>query len=285
MKTKTIKLITAAILGFGLLFTACKKDETTANQDTSFSNDDALAESIYDDISDISDEAYDLGSSNLKSTDVSKLFLSDCVTITLDTTVSPKELTIDFGEENCLCNDGKYRRGKIIVTFTGRYKDPGTVITTGFDNYFVDDNQVDGTKVLTNMGPNEDGQPYFTIVVTGVIYLADDAGTISWNPNKTRTWAEGYTTKNKWDDVYLIDGDAEGIRASGIKWEREIINPLRKELSCRWIVSGTVEIRPQDLPVRLLDFGDGTCDNEATILIDGVTYTITLKNKFKWRKN
>jgi len=221
----------------------------------------------------------------LKSTEGKGKFLSDCVTITLDTTVSPKLLTIDFGEENCLCNDGKYRRGKILITFTGRYFEEGTVITTGFDNYFVDDNHVDGTKILTNMGQNDDGHPYFTIVVNGVIYLADDAGTISWNANKTRTWIEGYTTRKKMDDVYLIEGDAEGIRASGFTWEREILNPLRKEMSCRWIVSGTVEIRPQDLPVRLLDFGDGTCDNQATVLIDGVTYTITLKNKFRWRNH
>lgn len=285
MKTKSIKFIFAIALGTGLLFTACQKDTTTAgDQDTTFSNDDALAESIYDNVSDISDEAYDLGSSNLKSTD-GKLFLSDCATITLDTTVSPKLLTIDFGEENCLCNDGKYRRGKILISFTGRYFEEGTVITTGFDNYFVDDNQVDGTKVVTNMGPNDEGKPYFTIEITGVIYLAEDGGTISWNASKTRTWTEGYDTKTRWDDVYLITGDAEGIRATGATWETEIINPLRKELSCRWIVSGTVEIRPQDLPVRLLDFGDGTCDNEATVLIDGVTYTITLKNKFKWRKH
>lgn len=276
MKT-TIKLIFIAFLGLGILASSCKKDETDPANDTSYASDDVFAESIFDDVSNIGDEAYEMGSSNLKSGDGDKIFLSPCATVTLDTTVSPRVLTIDFGEENCLCNDGRYRRGKILISFTGRYKKPGSVITTGFDNYFVNDNQVDGTKVVTNMGKNDDNQPYFSVVVTGVIYLKNDGGTISWNATKTRTWIEGYFTKFIRDDVYLIEGEAEGIRPSGLTWEREIINPLRKELNCKWIVSGTIELRPQDKPVRLLDYGDGSCDNVATVIIDGVTYTITLK--------
>lgn len=276
MKTR-IKLIFIAFLGLGILASSCKKDETDPTNDTSYASDDVFAESIFDDVSNIGDEAYEMGSSNLKSGDGDKIFLSPCATVTLDTTVSPRVLTIDFGEENCLCNDGRYRRGKILISFTGRYKKPGSVITTGFDNYFVNDNQVDGTKVVTNMGKNDDNQPYFSVIVTGVIYLKNDGGTISWNATKTRTWIEGYFTKFIRDDVYLIEGEAEGIRPSGLTWEREIINPLRKELNCKWIVSGTIELRPQDKPVRLLDYGDGSCDNVATVIIDGVTYTITLK--------
>lgn len=276
MKTR-IKLIFIAFLGLGILASSCKKDETDPTNDTSYASDDVFAESIFDDVSNIGDEAYEMGSSNLKSGDGDKIFLSPCATVTLDTTVSPRVLTIDFGEENCLCNDGRYRRGKILISFTGRYKKPGSVITTGFDNYFVNDNQVDGTKVVTNMGKNDDNQPYFSVIVTGVIYLKNDGGTISWNATKTRTWIEGYFTKFIRDDVYLIEGEAEGVRPSGLTWEREIINPLRKELNCKWIVSGTIELRPQDKPVRLLDYGDGSCDNVATVIIDGVTYTITLK--------
>lgn len=59
-------------------------------------------------------------------------------------------------------------------------------------------------------------------------------------------------------------------------WERDIVSPLRIQLSCRWIVSGTVEIRPESLPLRILDFGNGECDNIATVLVNGVTYTIFL---------
>lgn len=264
------------MLGLAVMTTACKKNETSPSGDSGFASDDSFAEGIYDDVTKIADEAYSFSSGNFKST-ADTIIIGQCAVITLDTTTFPYELTIDFGEENCLCKDGRYRRGKILVTFTGRYRHPGTVITTGFDNYFVNDNQVDGTKVVTNMGPNEDGHPYFTVVVTGVIHLNNDRGTLSWNASKTRTWIEGYTTWRIRDDVYLIDGEATGIRPNGNTWEREIINPLRVELDCRWIVSGTMEIRPEGLPLRILDFGDGECDNIATVLVNGVTYTIYLR--------
>lgn len=277
MKKRIFKLTLIAILSLGIFITSCnKKDETEPVSDTSVTEKDAFAESLFDNATNIVDEAYGIGSNDLKASTTESIFLGPCAEITLDTTVFPRELTIDFGEENCLCNDGKYRRGKIIVTFTGRYRHPGTVITTGFDDYFVNDNQVDGTKILTNMGPNDEGHPYFTINVNGVVHLALNGGTFSWNAQKEREWIEGYETGKLRDDVYLITGVADGIRPNGKTWEREIINDLRKELSCKYIVSGTVEIRPEGMSTRLLDYGDGECDNIATILIDGVTYTIFL---------
>lgn len=151
---KRLNLIIALFMIAGVvsLTTSCNKDEEQIGDDTSISADDALADGIYSNATSIADEAYNSGSGGLKSGDGTNQFLSGCATVTLDTTVMPRELTIDFGDSNCLCRDGRWRRGKILVTFTGRYRMPGTVITYGFDNYHVNDNHVDGTKVITNMG-------------------------------------------------------------------------------------------------------------------------------------
>lgn len=276
---KKVKLIIGmiAISSIGLFATSCNKTDNALEESTFSAQDDALAEQIYDNVSDIADEAYDLKTTGLKSTDGGeRLFLGDCATVTLDTTVNPRELTIDFGEENCLCNDGRYRRGKIIITFTGRYRMPGTVITHGFDNFYVNDNKIEGTKVVTNMGQNDSGHTYFSIEVVGVIYKANDGGTISWNSSREREWVEGEDTKLRRDDVYLITGTADGIRANGETWTKVIVNALRVELDCRFIVSGTMEIQPENRPLRILDYGDGECDNIATVLINGITYTIYL---------
>jgi len=277
---KKLNLIIAlfVITGIVSLTSSCKKDDNQVIDDTSAAADDAFAEGIYTDATSIADEAYDSGAGGLKSGDEASQFLSNCATVTLDTTVMPRELTIDFGDTNCLCRDGRFRRGKIIVTFTGRYRMPGTVITYGFDDYYVNDNHVDGTKVITNMGLNEDNNMYYSIEILGVINLANDGGTISWNSSREREWVEGiFTVFNRWDDVYHITGSASGIRPNGNTWEREIINPLRVQVSCRWIVSGTVEIQPEGLPLRILDYGTGECDNIATVLVNGVTYTIFLR--------
>jgi len=276
MKNLTFTLTLIVLISMGIFVTSCsKKEENNPSADTSISQDNAFAQSIFDNVTNIADEAYSKGSSNLKSTE-DLIFLGPCATIWLDTTVDVRTIIIDFGEENCLCNDGRYRRGKILVSFTGRYWNPGTVITTGFDHYFVNDNQVDGTKVVTNMGLNDQGHPVFNIDVTGIIYLANNDGTLSWNSERNREMIEGYNTNTKWDDIYQITGSANGIRPNGTTWKTEIVNPLRRELVCRFVVSGTVNIIPQGLSTRVFDFGDGDCDNIATLTIDGVTYTIFL---------
>jgi hypothetical protein len=275
MKNAKFKIFILLVVA-GLLFACEKKEDSTPTLDTSISENDALAESIFNDVTTLSDEAYDIGNTGFKSVDETYI-ISECATISLDTTTFPRTLNIDFGETNCLCNDGKYRRGKILVSFTGRYRWEGTVITTEFDDYYVNDNKVEGIKVVTNMGENEDGNPYFTISVNGLIYLALDQGQISWNAQKVREWAEGYDTPRvRIDDVYLISGQASGINASGITWDRVITTELRKEIGCRFIVSGTIEIQPEGRPLRILDYGNGECDNIATVTVNGTTYTIFL---------
>jgi len=274
MKKINFKLAIIVMMSLAISLTSCKKDQDSAG-DTSSASDDALAESIFNNVSNIADEAYSEKSAPYKSETGGRLLLGDCVEITLDTNSMPHSLIIDFGDENCLCNDGRYRRGKIIVGFTGRYRRPGTVISHSFDEYYVNDSKVDGSKVVTNMGFNDSGNMHYNIDVVGIIYLAQ-GGTLSWNSSLDREWVEGLYTHTLWDDVYHITGSSDGIRANGHTWEREIVSPLRKELSCRHIVSGTIEIKPDNKPLRILDYGTGECDNIATVLINGVTYTIFL---------
>jgi hypothetical protein len=274
---KKITFITglAVFAVFAIWMTGCKKD-TIKLEDSNLSQDDAYAESTFENVSDMADEAYDIGSgNNLKALPGNKIFLSDCATVSLDTISAPKVLTIDFGDTNCLCLDNKYRRGKIIITFSGRYRDPGTVITHTFENYYVNNNSVEGTKIVTNMGENDNGNFYFTIEVQGIIQK-EDGSTFTWNSSRVREWIEGSDTHTRWDDVYLVTGTANGTRPNGLTWEREIIIPLRVELTCHFIVSGSIEMRPEDRPVRLLDFGNGECDNEATVTVNGEVYTIYL---------
>lgn len=276
MKKINLFIALVMLVGSTIVFTSCKKDSESTAVDTSSASDETLADRIYENVSNISDEAYALKSSNLKSTETNRLFLGDCAVITLDTLAFPLTMTIDFGEENCLCDDGHYRRGQIQVSFTGRYRAEGTVITHGFNNYFVDDNRVEGTKVVTNMGLNTDSHFVYQIEVVGVIFLANTDDSFSWNSSRTREWVEGADTYTLWDDVYLISGNSEGVRADGETWQRITLEPLRKELGCRHIVSGIIEITPAERPIRTLDYGSGDCDNVATVTVNGVIYTIML---------
>jgi hypothetical protein len=194
-----------SILITGLLFTqACNKTNNDAGDDIDATEaaNEAFADGVFDEFQEITDQAWNEGSSGFKSGNEDDFRLGDCVTVTVDTTSVPRVMTIDFGEENCLCRDGKYRRGQIIVTFTGRFRRPGAVITHTFNNFYVNDNHLQGTKVMTNLGLNEDGFILFSNAVEGSITLIADGNVINWSSDKIRTWVEGFNTPRWVDDVY-----------------------------------------------------------------------------------
>ena len=49
-----------------------------------------------------------------------------------------------------------------------------------------------------------------------------------------------------------------------------IIEAIQKKIACQWIDKGIVRYQSTN-HTALLNFGDGTCDNAATISIDGNT--------------
>ena len=93
---------------------------------------------------------------------------------------------------------------------------------------------------------------------------------------RTRTWSEGYNSATPYDDVYEIAGTASGTSRSGTTFNAEILTSLVKEVGCRWITKGTLQITPSGQDLRTLDFGDGTCDSKAVLVVNGVTYNINL---------
>jgi hypothetical protein len=261
-----------------LLLTSCKKEEDQpVDQDTSVASDNSLAEQSYDDAQSIADEASTGSLSSYFSpvADQSRQLLSACATVTHDTMSTPRTITINFGNTNCLCNDGRYRRGIINVSYTGAYRDSLSTHTITFTNYYVNDNQIMGTKTVTNNGHNSSGYLSYAVNVNGQIIKAD-GGIITWTSARTRQWILGESTPTWSDDVYLISGSGSGTNASGNSFTMSILTSLRKEIGCRHFVSGTLTITPSGKPVRTVDFGTGACDNQATVTINSHVYNITL---------
>lgn len=264
----------------GILLNSCrKKEDEPEDKDTSAAADNAIAEGYFNDANSISDQA---AAGNLTSflttnnNDEERGIMSNCATITHDTSASPRTITIDFGTTNCLCNDGRYRRGIINVTYTGHYRDSLSFHTITFNNYFVNDNQVLGSKTVTNNGHNNAGHLTYSISVNGSVIKANNGGTVTYTSTRTREWLEGESTNIWSDDVYLITGTASGSSSSGTSYTATIITALKIKLSCHWIVSGKLDLTPSGKPTRTIDWGGGTCDDDATVTINGNTYNINL---------
>lgn len=274
--TKNIFRYMMVAATIGVLFTSCRKDKDEKDNDTSAASDNSLAEGTYNDVNNIADEASEGSLSSYLSPSGEKSMLSTCATITHDTTVTPRLLTINFGTTNCMCTDGRNRRGIINVSYSGQYRDSASVHTISFTNYFVNDNQVLGSKTVTNNGHNAAGNLSYSIVVNGQIIKAGGSGTINWTSNRTREWIIGESTAIWSDDVYLITGSANGTNAAGNSFNMTITTALRKEIGCRHFVSGAFSLTPSGKPTRYINFGSGACDNLATVTINGNIYNITL---------
>ena len=286
MKTKEILfkgLLVATITG--MVLASCKKEEKE-DQDTSTASDNAMAEQMYDDASKISDEAATGSVSSFKQESTDGLLASSCAQVKLDTANNANEdtITVTFGIgtypnlTNCLCSDSRFRRGQIIITYSGRYRDSASTHTITFNNFFVNDNQILGSKTVTNMGHNSSGHLTFNVSVSGQIILAGSGGSIIWNSTRTREWLQGENTPFIWfDDVYGITGSASGTGAKGNSFTAVITKQIKVKLNCKWLTEGTLELTPSGKPVRTIDYGDGSCDNKATVTIKGHPYTVTMK--------
>ena len=198
----------------------------------------------------------------------------------------PVRIVVDFGTTGCPGPDGHVRKGKVITEYTNRMIYPGSVATTIFDGYFIDNIKIEVTHKISNIGT---GTPivsriYKAEVINGKLTKPNGDYT-EWNSTKTITQIEGLITlDNPRDDVFKIEGSARGRVKKGtllVGWESSIIEPLIKRFTCQYIVKGKIRIVRINTPatspwVAVLDFGAGNCDNQAVITINGIPHQITL---------
>jgi hypothetical protein len=284
---KTSKIFLASLFMVSVVSVSLNSCQKIADI-SDVSEDNAIAESQTNDAMKVVESAAkeeDLEGSNKNSP--FSLIYGSCATLTVtpawpDPTF-PKTLVIDFGTGGCVGDDGKTRKGVITVVMTGKYRDMGSEMTIETDNYEVNDYLVDLSKTVENMGLNTDNQTYFSIHAEANITTPENE-TITWTSDRTRTWVEGESTSYSsdgeagiLDDVYLISGTASGVNREGRAYTVQSTKDLRVELSCKWIVEGILEITPEDLQSASIDFGNGTCDDEAVVMIGNKTKTITLK--------
>lgn len=204
----------------------------------------------------------------------------DSVTISVDRVGLndyPKNICIDFGT-GVTVKRGNVLKGKIYITVSAKMSVQGSTRTFQFSNFYVNDNAVKGSKIVTYMGLNTDSKPYWTINANDTITRADGTQ-ITWKSERVRTRIEiNQTPLIYWDDTYSITGTSSGVNAKGVAYTMVIqdSNPLIITGGFPYFTKGTVVITSDNKTVTV-DYGDGTKDNLATATINGVTKQFTLK--------
>jgi hypothetical protein len=284
MKIYRLLMIAVAI---SLLLTSCEKSKGDLNsEDFNLADDDAVAEAMFDDIFSSADNATQLLDNMEKSLDVTKggivfLVSDSCPSVSVepvDETV--RIITIDYGE-GCTGFYGQTRSGRIVITVDGRRRVTGSSRTIEFDNYFFNGIKVEGTDIITNEGENDNGNVVFSHTLEGGRLIFPDEVVTGRSFYREREWIAGFDTFNPWDDESLITGTATGTNYRGVSYQNEIISSLHWKRICPFFVSGTIRITRDGAEPFELDYGDGECDELATVTRGDEVKEIILKKRHR----
>lgn len=283
MKTKF--LLFGAFIGLSI-FIGCSSNEKSGSTSAVSSADVAVVSKIDASVSDVAaiadDQVTMQQSLGAKTSVAFKSILPTCATITTVLANGTWTRTVDFGTAGCALPNGNILKGKITISFTNDFTTSTRTISCSFDGFYHNGNLIQGnrtivktlsgTTLLTAIHPVSTETINMTITfANGTVYTR--TGT------RVREMIAGYDTPFNWsDNIFLETGNSTTTHANGDVVTCTITTPLEFTMSCNmpFPVQGMISIT-KNSSTGVIDFGNGTCDNLATLTVDGgLTTTITL---------
>lgn len=207
----------------------------------------------------------------------------ECAVVEKDTV--NQTIIIDFGD-GCEGRRGRSRSGQIIITFDGDRETVGSFRSMTFENYFVDSMQIEGTRTHTILDIDENGNKTISSKTEGGRITFSDGTFAKRDAETVRFRFRGESLE---DSYSTLEGSASGINADGLEYSMSIDNTIIIQGAC--IASGTgfvpvsgVKSFTNGESQMIIDYGDGTCDNIATVNTDGVSEEIELNGRGKNRR-
>ncbi|HRG00566.1 MAG TPA: hypothetical protein PKZ75_05590 [Bacteroidia bacterium] len=184
----------------------------------------------------------------------------------------PVSFQIDYGT-GCLSFDNlSFKTGIIKITSAKRWSAYNNPVTIDLLNYKVNNITYSGQIIITR----NDSVTLTTQVING--HCTDGSWNIDYEGTKVIKQIGGYSTKNtEADDIISIDGSSSGKNREGRAFTTSITSSLIKKSNCKYITSGTLELTPEGFKTRTVDFGNGTCDDDATYTVNGSTVSFKLR--------
>ncbi len=266
-----------------LLFTSCSRNSNTSAPTTDdnggYASDASRIEWANNDAISIADAAGEVyNGAYMRTTHTT---IGTCALVGTDTTAGyTHNLTIRFGDKDCMCLDGRNRRGTIIVYYNGEYSDTNQVHTITFDSYYINGNQLTGSIRSVRVDTTIVGNWYYKLDVNDSMNLTPgemNSQYVVWTGNLVRKWVAGYATGDRSDDVFSISGSATLTRANGHQFSFDIATPLQFSLNCNYAESGVVDVYGPVPPMRLLNYGSGDCDANAQLSIGVNIYSLVMQ--------
>jgi hypothetical protein len=298
MKTTKLTLALAGLMfASAVLVSSCHKKEA-ADTDTSGAADAHLSENTSSDIVSMGAQVSDNTTASLstyRNANNNQILGLGCATIVRDTVAKTVTVTFNGGT----CADGRTRSGSITYSYANstngatHYRDPGFQLNVTSSNYVVDGNAVTiENKTITNTTPvgfNAATTNETWSITASITINKASGGSISWTCNRVKTLLNTSTvytnaaTPINWRNARVgFTGSANGSRSVGETFIVNITSQLVRDFGgCDLggkvpFIEGTFTYAPTGKAVRTFDYGDGSCDFNATVTINGVTHNITL---------
>lgn len=282
MKSENTFKILVTIVGLGALLSACQGASDSLDLQQAAKQITTADVEKESEISNLSDDVFTMVSetySNIEFANKSEMdngnrYMPDCAVVTKVVTNTTKDVTIDFGSA-CVLKNGNTVSGKIKMHYINDKTAMTRSIDVSFDNFYNNLRKIEGGHSVLRAFSNANGNLQITNTENITVTWPD--GTIaSKSGTKVHELIEGFNTIAWGDDVFLITGNWVFTRKTGSVYTATITTPLRRELACRFIVSGVVSF-DRDGQVAILNYGDGVCDDTGTITKNGVDEIIHLK--------
>ncbi|MES2410394.1 MAG: hypothetical protein V4535_03005 [Bacteroidota bacterium] len=274
---KTTKIILVLALAFSIF--SCSKDDNNSSSELSEAKVSAQIDQATEDVAKIVEDQYALqvtptaGKSALQTQE-----LPPCATVTVATTATTWTRTVVF--DNCTLPNGNVLDGTIIASGSLNFDTPSYTISYSFVDFHHNNILIEGNRTVVRTHQSTATLATIHPVATMSIDMTvtfPNGNVYHRVGNRVREMIEGVGTPLIWaDNVFSVSGSWTTTFPAGTQTST-ITTPLRVEVGCPNIVSGVVAIVRND-NTATLDYGNGDCDNQATLTINGNTTTITLGN-------
>lgn len=203
--------------------------------------------------------------------------VDSCVTVSVSSSSYPRTIVIEYLKG---CSTHKHdKSGKVIIKLSDTITNEGAVQTVEYQNFYIDSIKVDLNATLKNLGKNTSGN--WVTEKTYVQTISKGTEVAVRKNDEMQEWISGFETADKSDNVYYLSGVGSIVINDTASYTKNITTPLLYDASCEYIKSGVIELT-RNGDVTIINYGDGTCDDTATVTTGGITEEINLhSNKFR----
>lgn len=186
---------------------------------------------------------------------------------------------LDYGEQGCE-EWGSLVKGKIITKW--KMDENGSYFEDSYENYEAYGMIMNGTFSCSSEG----NWPFYDSTGTEddyeVIFTCQENLTITYEDGETYTYVSSFKDKYTNNLYIMLEGEFEYSSSTGEKYSYKIIKPVVYNFECQnsYLPVSGIEQWEDGNNSYEIDYGDGTCDNIATVTENGTTYVVDYDEEF-----